>query len=195
MDTIHLQCPVTPVKSVKLQQDWIWVLLSLLISNTTCPDILWGNVCLRLFTLAVLKIWKGRGEKKKRSSCRKKSQKYFCVMFCLIFLSPVITGQHSEEAEDVRRIPEQGLHFGSVALWNLAVGFSAIHAGRMNFDLWWHDERSSAQTEGLTLCCFWRNESVKGPFCFSPSFLCTARVFAALKVEQHTLVLSVAAAE
>lgn len=54
-------------------------------------------------------------------------------MFCLLFLSPVITGQHSEEAEDVRRIPEQGLHFGSVALWNLAVGSSVIHAGKDEF--------------------------------------------------------------
>lgn len=109
-------------------------------------------------------------------------------MLCLLFLSPVITGQHSEEAEDVRRIPEQGLHSGSVALWDLDVGSSVIGIGRMNFGLWWHDESSGAQTEGLTLCCFWRNGGVKGPFCFSHSFLCLPmRLEHALKVEQaHT---------
>lgn len=89
-------------------------------------------------------------------------------MFCLLFLSPVITGQHSEEAEDVRRIPEQGLHFGSVALWNLAVGSSVIRAGGMNFDLWWHGESSGAQAEGLVL--FLKEWKCKGPFLFS-SFL------------------------
>lgn len=98
-------------------------------------------------------------------------------MLCLLFLSPVITGQHSEEAEDVRRIPEQGLHSGSVALWDLDVGSSVIGIGRMNFGLWWHDESSGAQTEGLTLCCFWRNGGVKGPFLLFSFFPVPAHAF------------------
>lgn len=164
MDTIHPWCPVTPgksVKSVKLHQGWIWFLLSLLIRNTTCPDILWGNICLWLFILAMLKIWKGR--EKKKAAVGRNHKNTLCNALPS-FLSPLITGQHAEKAEDVWRIPEQGLHFGSVALWTcmlvpllyMLAEWILVFDGMMKAVV--------VKQEISQLHRFLGNESVKSPF-------------------------------
>lgn len=166
MDTIHLQCPVTPMKSVKLQQDWIWVLLSLLISNTTCPDILWGSVCLRLFTLAMLKIWKGR-KKKKRAAVGRNHKNTLCNVLPPFSLScnnrAALWGSGRCMKNSWARSPfwvscplDLGCWFLSCSCWQ---------------DEFWSLMKAVVLRLKVShCCCFWRNESVKGPFCFFSLF-------------------------
>lgn len=85
-------------------------------------------------------------------------------MSYLLFLSPLITGQHAEKAEDVWRIPEQGLHFGSVALWtcvlvpllDMLAEWILVFDGVM--------KAMVVKQEISQLHHFLRKESVKGPF-------------------------------
>lgn len=82
----------------------------------------------------------------------------------LLFLSPLITGQHAEKAEDVWRIPEQGLHFGSVALWTcmlvpllyMLAEWILVFDGMMKAVV--------VKQEISQLHRFLGNESVKSPF-------------------------------
>lgn len=161
MDTIHLRCPVTPVKSVKLHQDWIWFLLSLLISNTTCPDILWGNICLRLFILAMLKIWNGRG--KKRAAVGRNHKNTLCNVLPPFSLSFNNRAAHWESGRCMKNSWARSPFWVSCPL-DLPVSSSVIRVGRMNFGLWWHDESNGGQTEGLTVASFPKEWKRKGPF-------------------------------
>ena len=161
MDTIHPRCLVTPVKSVKLHQDWIWFLLSLLISNTTCPDILWGNICLRLFILAMLKIWKGRG--KKRAAVGRNHKNTLCNVLPPFSLSFNNRAARWESGRCMKNSWARSPFWVSCPL-DLPVSSSVIRVGRMNFGLWWHDESNGGQTEGLMVALFPKEWKCKGPF-------------------------------
>lgn len=173
MDTIHPWCPVTPVKSVKLHQGWIWFLLSLLIRNTTCPDILWGNICLRLFILAMLRIWKGK--KKKKAAVGRKHKNTLCNVLPSFSLSFNNRAARWESGRCMKNSWARSPFWVSCPL-DLCVSSSVRHAGWMNFGLWWRDESHGGQTGDLTVASFPKERKCKRPFfrtCFSHSLIST----------------------